>query len=193
MYTLNFMKEVIRTNKSTGALAPSSRALADAVTDMANLKGQKVIVEYGPGNGVFTEVILQKKDPDAFFIAMEVNPEFVKLTQQRCPGCRVVEDSASNTLNYLREAGHEHCDVIISGLPWTRFEEPLQDEILEATFDALKPGGRFVTFAYSFSPHLPSGRRFFKSKLPVKFARISRSAPIWNNFPPAVVFLAEKA
>lgn len=193
MYTLNFMKEVIRTNKSTGALAPSSRALADAVTDMAHLKGRKVIVEYGPGNGVFTEVILQKKDPDAFFIAMEVNPEFVKLTQQRCPGCLVVEDSASNTLKYLREAGHEHCDVIISGLPWTRFEEPLQDEILEATFNALRPGGHFVTFAYSFSPHLPSGRRFFKGKLPVKFVRISRSKPIWNNFPPAVVFLAEKA
>jgi phospholipid N-methyltransferase len=193
VYTLNFMKEVIRTNKSTGALAPSSRALADAVTDMANLKGRKVIVEYGPGNGVFTEVILQKKDPDAFFIAMEVNPEFVKLTQQRCPGCHVVEDSASNTLKYLQEAGHEHCDVIISGLPWTRFEEPLQDEILEATFNALRPGGHFVTFAYSFSPHLPSGRRFFKDKLPLKFARIARSKPIWNNFPPAVVFQAEKA
>lgn len=192
VFTLTFMKEVLLANRTTGAIAPSGRKLAEAVTEMARLGGEKVIVEYGPGTGVFTEVIMQKKDPDAYFIALEVNDEFVKATRERCPGVMVYEDSAESAIKYLREAGHDHCDVIISGLPWTRFDDALQDSILNATYEVLRPGGRFVTFAYAFSPWVPSGRKFFKGKLPAKFPKTSVSRPVWKNFPPCLVFTAEK-
>ncbi len=192
MSTLTFMKEVFRTNKTTGALAPSSRRLAEAVTDMAGVRDANVIVEFGPGTGVFTEAIVAKKKPDAHFIAMEVNPIFVEATRRRCPGVVVHEDSAANTRKYLREAGHEHCDVIVSGLPWTRFEDDLQNALLEATYDVLAPGGRFVTFGYAFSPLFPAGRAFFKGKFQDKFARNSKSPMIWKNFPPCVVYIGEK-
>lgn len=192
MYTLTFMKEVLLSNRSTGALAPSSDELADAVTELAELPGNKIIVEFGPGTGVFTEAILEKMDPDAFFIAMEVNEEFVKATRKRCPAAKVIHDSAQNTRNYLREAGYEHCDVIISGLPWTRFNDQLQNEILDATYDVLRPGGRFLTFGYTFSPIFPTGRRFFKEKLPAKFSGVRKSEAIWQNFPPCVVYIAQK-
>jgi phospholipid N-methyltransferase len=192
MSTLKFMKEVIRANKTTGALAPSSDLLADLVTDMARVPEAKVIVEYGPGTGVFTEAILRKKSPEAFFIALEVNEEFVKATQARCPGATVLHDSAQNAIRYLRAAGHEGCDCIVSGLPWTRFDEPLQDDILNATYDVLVPGGIFVTFGYTFSTMFAPGRRFFKGKFPTKFPKCSRSEPVWKNFPPCYVYLAEK-
>lgn len=193
MSTLGFMREVIRANKHTGALAPSSPELAKAVIDMARLRGQKVIVEFGPGNGVFTEEILRRMDSDAHFMAVEINPEFVKQTRKRCPKARVIEGSAADTPKFLQADGHSHCDLIISGLPWTRFEGWLQDELLRATVESLRPGGRFITFAYSFSPHVPSGRRFFREKLPAAFKSVTRSRPIWKNFPPAVVFTAEKS
>lgn len=192
MSTLSFMKEVFRANKSTGAIAPSGRQLADMVTDMARVDESNVIVEYGPGTGVFTEAIMRKKRPDAFFIALEVNEEFVRVTQERCPGVQVYHDCAQNTRKYLEAAGHDGCDTIVSGLPWTRFDDELQDEILEATYDVLVPGGRFVTFAYSMSPFVPSGRKFFRKKLVSRFATVRRSGPIWKNFPPCVVFIAEK-
>lgn len=193
MYTWKFMKEVIRTNRTTGAIAPSSELLAEVVTDMARLPGAKVIVEYGSGTGVFTEVILRKKDPDAYFIAMEINEEFVKATRMRCPNVLVHHDSAQNTIKYLREAGYECCDVIISGLPWTRFDDALQNEILNATYDILASGGRFVTFGYTFSTLFEAGRKFFKGKFPQKFPKWSRSRPIWKNFPPCYVYIGEKA
>ena len=192
MSTLSFMKEVIRANKSTGAIAPSGRQLADAVTDMARVDQAKVIVEYGPGTGVFTEAIVAKMRPDAHFIALEVNEEFVKVTRERCPGVAVYHDCAQNARKYLEEAGFDGCDTIVSGLPWTRFDDALQDEILEATYDVLVPGGRFVTFAYSVSPYVPSGRKFFRQKLVARFGEIRRSEHIWKNFPPCVVFIAEK-
>ncbi len=186
------MKEVFRANKSTGAIAPSGKQLADIVTEMAEVRTAKVIVEYGPGTGVFTEAILAKKPEDAYFIALEVNEEFVKVTQDRCPGVKVIHDCAQNTKKYLQEAGFSGCDTIVSGLPWTRFDDALQDEILEATYDVLEPGGRFVTFAYAVSPFVPSGRKFFREKMVKRFGEVKCSERIWKNFPPCVVFIAEK-
>lgn len=189
---LTFMMEVVRENKKTGALGPSSKALAEVVTDIARLPGAKTIVEYGSGEGVFTEAIARKMDGDALFIAMEIIPTLVEATRKRCPGIKVVHDGAQNALRHLKEAGRDHCDAIVSGLPWTRFEEGLQDEILNATYEVLAPGGRFVTFAYAFSPIFPSGRRFFKGKLPQMFPGVRRVGPIWKNFPPCHVYIAEK-
>lgn len=189
---LTFMKEVILENKTTGALGPSSKQLAEVVTDIAHLPGAKSIVEYGSGEGVFTEAICRKKDKDAVFIAMEVNPSLVEATKKRCPDVTVIHDGAQNALKYLKEAGKENCDAIVSGLPWTRFDDELQNEILNATYEILAPGGRFVTFAYAFSPIFASGRRFFMNKLPQKFPSVKRIGPIWKNMPPCHVYSAEK-
>jgi len=190
---LAFFKEFILQNQSTGAITPSSKVLAEHITDVAGLSQAEAIVEYGPGTGVFTEVILRKKRPDAFFCALEVNEEFVKATRKRCPGAAVHHDSAANVGKYLQDAGHRHCDVIISGLPWTRFDEKLQLELLDATYDALRPGGRFVTFVYMFSLLVPSGRRFFRETFPAKFDQRVRCEDTWVNIPPCTVFIAEKA
>ena len=192
MSTLTFMREVFRANKSTGAFAPSSKALADIVTDYADLDHAEVIVEFGPGTGVFTRAIEAKMRPDALFIALEVNEEFVKATQKSCKRVKVYHDGAQNTLKYLQQHGADCCDTIISGLPWSRFSDALQDEILQATYDVLCPGGKFITFAYSASPYLPSGKKFFQGKLQRRFTRVHRSRQIWKNIPPSVVYLCEK-
>jgi phosphatidylethanolamine/phosphatidyl-N-methylethanolamine N-methyltransferase len=186
------MREVFRANKSTGAFAPSSKALADIVTDYADLDRANVIVEYGPGTGVFTRAIEHKMKKDALFIALEVNEEFVKATQKACKRVHVYHDGAQNASKYLEKHGAACCDTVISGLPWSRFSDQLQDEILEATFNLLCPGGKFITFAYSASPYLPSGKKFFQGKLQRRFPHVHKSRQIWKNFPPSVVYLCEK-
>lgn len=186
------MKEVIRSNKSTGAIAPSSPTLAKVVTGLAKLDEAKVIVEFGPGTGIFTEYIEQQMRPDALFIALEVNEEFVKATRKRCKKVRVIHDGAQNTGKHLKEEGHEFCDVIVSGLPWSRFPDALQDEILDEIGRVLKPGGVFITFAYSVSALLPAGKKFLSRKLPERFTRVRKTKQIWKNFPPSVVYICEK-
>lgn len=192
IYTLNFMRGVFLANKSTGAIAPSSRALAERVTELAEVEKADVIVEFGPGTGVFTEIVAQRHKPGACFFALEVNESFVEATRKRCPGVDVIHDSAQHVMAHLNRKGFSACDVIVSGLPWTRFDDTLQDSILDATHEALRPGGKFVTFAYSSSPLVPNGRKFFKDKLNAKFAKVYKSDIVWNNFPPAVVFVATK-
>lgn len=191
-YAWRFMRGVFSDIKVTGAVGPSSARLAEEVTERAQLGASDVIVEFGPGTGVFSEVIARKKKPDAYFMAVEVKPDFVAATRERCPNVHVVEGSAGDTAKFLQADGHDHCDVIVSGLPWTMFPEELQDTILDAAFDVLRPGGRFVTFAYTISPFFSSGKRFFKGKLPAKFPRVTRSKAIWKNIPPAHVYIADK-
>ncbi|MCF6285126.1 MAG: hypothetical protein L3K26_08045 [Candidatus Hydrogenedentes bacterium] len=192
MSTLSFLKQVVRANRSTGAIAPSGKQLAEVLTDMAGVSEAKVIVEYGPGTGVFTEAILAKKQLDAYFLALEVNDQFAEITRERFPEAHVVHDCAQNAHVYLKEAGFSGCDTIVSGLPWTLFDDALQNEILEATYNVLEPGGKFVTFAYAMSPYIPSGRKFFREKMVERFGAVGRSKHIWKNLPPCVVFIAEK-
>ncbi|NLN92345.1 MAG: ribosomal RNA adenine dimethylase domain-containing protein [Candidatus Hydrogenedens sp.] len=193
MSTLTFMKEVILKNKTTGALGPSSRELAATITSLAGLSTSQIIVEYGSGDGVFTEEIQRQKKKDALFVAMEVNETLVQATRERCPDVTVIHDGAQNVRHHLESLGHDYCDTIISGLPWTRFDDRLQDEILEATWDILCPGGRFLTFAYTFSPLFPAGRRFFQDKLLQRFPNTERTEAIWKNIPPCHVYIAHKA
>ena len=192
MAWLAFMREVIRNSKTTGAIAPSSRELAEKIVQMAGISGKKMLVEVGAGDGVFTREILLRKDPDAEFFSLEINPPLAEACRKSCPGAAIITDSAENVRKHLQALGHDHCDAIISGLPWSRFDNDLQDRILAATCEALAPGGVFVTFAYVMTPLLPSGKRFLTARLPACFASVRRLGPVWNNLPPCHVYLCTK-
>jgi phospholipid N-methyltransferase len=190
LQTSRFLKNFIRRPVETGAIVASSRELAGVITEVARLDGAEVVVELGPGAGVFTEAIARRIDPGAAFLSIEINPEFVEATRARCPGVTVVHDSAVNTDAHLHDLGFDGCDRIICGLPWASFSEALQDEILETVTRILRPGGRFVTFAYRQGLLLPGGWRFRK-KLENCFLRVTTTRTVWMNVPPAFVYCAE--
>lgn len=187
----DFFKEYLASPKYVGGFAPSSRGLAEMVTDAAHVSEADVVVEFGPGTGVFTEVIARKLKKDARFFAIELREDFVKAVRKRCPGVQVHHDSATNTKKCLAEMGLEHCDCIVSGLPFTLFEDELQDEILATVMDVLKPGGRFVTFAYFISPYAKQGRKF-KAKLQERFGEVDKTRIVWMNFLPAFAYCCVK-
>jgi phosphatidylethanolamine/phosphatidyl-N-methylethanolamine N-methyltransferase len=189
MHPIVFIREFVRHPGQTGALAPSSQGLADLITDAAGLANAEGIVEWGPGTGVFTQEILRKKRPDALFFALEMNEDFVAATQARCPGALVYHDSAVNTLHYLGKHGRTHCDCVLCGLPWASFDEPLQDTLLGTLTTVLRPGGRFLTFAYLQGLLLPAGQRFRK-KLRSRFKHVTTTRTVWANLPPAFVYVA---
>lgn len=190
MRTRRFLKNFIRRPAETGAIFASSRELAGVITDVAQLDSAEVVVELGPGAGVFTEAIAHRIPSDSTFLSVEINSEFVEATRARCPGVNVVHDSAVNTHLHLQDLGFDGCDRIICGLPWASFSEPLQDEILMAVTRVLRPGGRFVTFAYRQGMLLPSAWRFRK-KLEGSFMRVTTTRTVWMNVPPAFVYCAE--
>lgn len=186
-----YIKQFLRDPKSTGSITPSNEELSELVTDTARLGEMGTVIELGPGTGVFTEKILEKKNPETLFFAIEINPEFCEATKSRCPSATVYRDSAENMKKYLEQHGADSCDCIISSLPWAVFDHGTQDRLLDVIWNVLKPGGRMITFSYSVSIMVPNARRF-RSILRNKFTNVVKSKTVWSNFPPAFVYSAEK-
>ena len=59
--------------------------------------------------------------------------------------------------------------------------------VMQEVHRVLKPGGRFVTFAYVHGVWLPPGKRF-ADLLPEYFSTVSKSPVVWLNVPPAFVY-----
>jgi len=191
VHALRFLGHFLRAPRRTGAVAPSSRKLAEVMVEAAQVAEASAIVEFGPGTGVFTERIVARMREDAACLTIEINPVFAETVRKRFPGVYVAEGSAADAKKHLAALEIEHCDCIVSGLPWASFDDSLQDALLDGALDALRPGGRFVTFAYLQSPFLPTGRRF-AAKLRERFAEVRTTRTVWWNLPPAFAYCAVK-
>jgi len=189
--TARFLRHFATNPMKTGAILPSSRGLARLMTKDMGLEKAKLVVDVGAGTGVFSKEALNRVRPGAKIIAIEINPHFAKLIRQRYPRVRVISDSVEHLAKHLKRAGHRHADVILCGLPWSHFPKTLQVRLLNSMVTALKPGGRFATFAYIHSAWWPNARHFHRL-LKERFRKVTRSRIAWLNVPPAFVHLCVK-
>ena len=187
----NFIKQTITHPLKTGAFAPSGEELTELITTSADLQSAKVVVELGCGNGVFTEQIVKKIGPNTFFFVIEINEDFIEATQKRCPNVMIYSDNAVNISKYLKQNGFDHCDVIISGLPFAFFNTKTQRELMDAISTSLKPQGKFLTFSYVHGLYFPSGKHF-KDLLTKYFTSVAKSEVVLKNIPPAFVYVCIK-
>jgi len=188
---VQFFKQFIRYPGRTCAVTESGEELAELITDVAELSQASMVVEFGPGTGVFTEKILEKTSQNTRAFAMEVNADFVEATRRRCPQAVVYRDSALNVAHYLEGFGVEKCDRIICGLPWACFPKEVQNRLLDTIAEVLEPGGKLLTFAYVHGLFLPAGRRFRKC-LSSRFQSVTATRIVWQNLPPAFIYCAER-
>lgn len=184
---MKFLREFVARPVTTGAIAPSSSFLARTIVSDLGLGGAEAVLEYGPGTGVFTEFILRELRPGAKFAAIELNPQFSSMFKARYPRVPLFQDSVANVRRICDFAGMESVDCIVSGLPWAAFSKSMQVQFLDEMMHVLKPGGRFVTFAYVHGLLLPPAKSF-ASLLPTYFASVSKSPVVWLNLPPAFVY-----
>lgn len=190
MFALRFFQQFFIEPANIGAIWPSSRRLAEVITERARVRTASFVVELGPGTGSVTEVILEKLSPQARFFAMEINPKFVDILCKTFPHTHIIQDSAEHLSQYVREFGAETCDCIICGLPFASFSDALQDAVLHEISTVLAPGGRFVSFGYPFGRLLPRGRRF-KQKLSSTFSKVETTPIVWKNLPPAFAYCVQ--
>lgn len=192
MSVITFLSQVLKDPSSIGAITQSSKMLADLMTQMAGVNNAELIVEYGPGTGAITRSLMEQTPTDSKLICLEINEKFVHYLRKEYPALDVRNDCATGVRKHIQEEGHEACEAIVSGLPFAIFNDGLQTAILRETWEALKPGGKFVTFGYCSSAYLPKARRFQKN-LVKHFNSCETSPLVWRNFPPAYVFCATKS
>ncbi len=178
--TFAFLGQAVTRFRSTGAVVPSSRRLARAMAaEVGDLAPGAVIVELGPGTGVFTRELAQRF-PDHRLVAVEFNHQFAAALRAQLPRVAVVEGCASQLADHLRRLGIDpgRVQAVVSGLPLLSLPRDLGDRILAAIRDTLPIGGRYVQFTYAKAP--------WRTRRPAGFTQ-SRARRVWVNFPPALV------
>lgn len=187
---MSFLRQAFKDPKNIGAIAPSSKGLTELIVAEAQLQDAKVIVELGPGTGVFTKAILEAMNPESDYFALEINKGFVDTLEYTHPEATVYNDSAEAIGEYLKKHGHDKGDRVISGLPWTAFDVEFQQSMVAKIYDSLEDGGLFLTFAYFPLNHLPNGRSFYEL-LSGKFTSVKKTDLV-TNLPPAFVYVCQK-
>jgi phosphatidylethanolamine/phosphatidyl-N-methylethanolamine N-methyltransferase len=184
---IRFLGVFLREPASVGALLPSSRFLARAMTQGCSLDRAETVVELGPGTGAFTVRIVGEIGRSTTFFALELDRVYARSLKARFPKVKVYNDSAEFLPHYLRRHGKKKADCIISGLPWASLPWDVQDRVMDAILASLSPTGTFTTFAYLFARGFPRARQF-RQRLDRHFGRVETSEVIWRNLPPAVVY-----
>ena len=182
---LLFLNSFIKRPAQVGAVAPSGRALCRMLVDSFEWNSIRHVIEFGPGTGVVTELILPRLHEEAKFFAIERSAQLARSTRLRCPKAEIVEDCVTNVQRLCQERGFTQVDAIVSGLPWASFKSSLQRQIFEAMFQVLRPGGQFATFAYLQGMGAAAS---VSRLLRQNFSNVSKSRTVWRNLPPAIVY-----
>lgn len=186
-----FFFAFLRSPGRVGAICPSSRFLARAMVAGCRLDTAALVVELGPGTGVFTREILQAVGPQTRVLALEIDADSVERLRRSFPRVEVIHDSAEAVWQHVARTGLPHADCVLSGLPWVAMPAELQHRIMQNVVAALRPGGTFRTFAYLITRQTPSARRY-RRLLHTLFREVRVGAPIWRNVPPALVYSCVK-
>ena len=78
-----FVKEVVSSIKNIGAIAPSSKYLANNIIKHIDFDQNQIILEFGCGNGAITKQILKKMPSSSRLISLEINDPFLKHCQDK--------------------------------------------------------------------------------------------------------------
>lgn len=180
MFLQGFFKHPVM----VGSIIPSSGKLIRKMLSRVDWANTKVFVEYGPGVGTFCRHILDRLGPDAKYIAIDTNPDFVAYLRQTIvdPRFSAIHGSAADVGAIVADHGAEHADYVLSGLPFSTLPAGVGEVIAQATQRVLRPGGAFLV--YQFNPNV----RNFLTPL---FPRIDADMEWWN-VPPAQLWWAWK-
>jgi len=188
---ISFIMRFASAPTSVGAVFPSSRDLAKAMLHGIELEYGDVVVEYGPGTGAFTALLLERLPEGAEYIGIERDPHFHGHLQRRFPEKHFHLGSAEEIQELLERRGLKKPRLIISGLPFASMPRSVQEMILTATREALHDDGVFRTFTYPICWYMTGSQRFRKVALD-HFDDHHKSRTVHRNIPPAKVLSYSK-
>ena len=162
-------------------IVPSSPMLINRVMKKMDFSAPRTIVEFGPGEGCHTREIIKRMHPDSQVLLFEIDPEFTELLRKQFrhdPRIHVLHTDAALLPNELAKLGIQHCDYVVSGIPFSYIEKNKKREMLQKTFESLAPQPHSAFIVYQVTNELKNHAK--------QFPRVE-SEYCLQNIPPMVV------
>jgi len=177
---MQFIRSWIEKPLSTGAVMPSSKALARTMARYVDAEASGPVIELGPGTGPVTEALVEHGIDQSRLILVEFNPDFCRLLRTRYPEATVVQGDAYRLRRIVEVYVREPAAAVVSGLPL--LTKPLRTRLrlMADAVGLLAPGAPFVQFTYAMVPPIPKA---------LSGIRVVASELIWLNLPPARVWV----
>lgn len=176
----NFAKAWIANPFRTGAVLPSSAALAGLMVKEVDVGGGPIL-ELGPGTGVFTKALIDRGMPPVHMNLVEFNEAFASLLAIRFPDVCLVHGDASRIERHEKLRG-KRFSATLSGLPLVSMPVRTVLRTLWGVFRAMPREGVFYQFTYG--PVCPI-RSSVMDRLGLTARIVGRT--YWN-VPPATVY-----
>ncbi len=167
---------------------PTSNSGIKAVCSKMDFSKRNIVVEYGPGTGVFTHYLLDHLTPDSVLILIERNEIFAHILQNSFhdPRLFIFNDSAENIEQIIALCQEEQVDYIISGIPFSFLPHQLRETVVYNSHKCLREGGKFLAYQTFFQMN-----HFLKNYLEEKFRKVDTELCLLNA-PPLKIFEAIK-
>ena len=177
---MQFIRSWIEKPLSTGAVMPSSKALARTMVRYVDPQSSGPVIELGPGTGPVTEALVKHGVDPKRLLLVEFNPDFCRLLRKRYPAATVVQGDAYRLRRLLGTLVREPAAAVVSGLPLVTKPLRTRLRLISEAMGLLAPGAPFIQFTYAMVPPIPKALSGIKAEA---------SELIWLNLPPARVWV----
>lgn len=177
---MRFIRTWLENPLSTGAVMPSSKALARTMANYVDPQSTGPVIELGPGTGPVTEALVQRGVDPKRLVLVEFDADFARLLRTRYPAATVVQGDAYRLKRLLSDTVREPAAAMVSGLPLVTKPLRTRLRLMSDALALLAPGAPFIQFTYAPVPPIPRG---------LSGIHAESSETIWLNLPPARVWV----
>lgn len=183
--TTLFIQQWLANPQGVGAVAPSSKNLANAMAKWLPADPDSFVLELGPGTGVVTEALLEHGLRQDRLVAIEQNSKMARLLRDKFPRAQIITGDAWKLDDLLRRRHEpvEKVGAVISSLPLLNFPPAEAERLADKIRSVLEPDGKWVQFTYRIHRLRPRGAASFN---------LHATRIVWFNLPPARVSVFQK-
>jgi len=152
-----FLKRFLTRPAQVASIIPSSKALVRAVAGKIDFSAPRVIAEFGPGEGCHTREILARLAPGSRLLLFELDPDLARHLEEQFhddPRVTVLNANALELPAVMLRLGIEHCDYVVSGIPFSILEGNRKRELLNRVHDALAAADHAAFVIYQITNEL---------------------------------------
>jgi phosphatidylethanolamine/phosphatidyl-N-methylethanolamine N-methyltransferase len=184
---LIYLKNVIK-DKHIASIMPTSASGVKKVCSKIDFTKDNFYVEYGPATGIFTRYILKNMTRGSQIALIERNKNFVSVLENTFTDDRVniYHDSAEKAADIVLRISEAGADYVLSGIPFSFFDERMRSNIVRQTHRILHKGGKFLPYQTFFQQN----QHLFDHMRDV-FATVEDEYYLWN-VPPMRIYEAVK-